>query len=596
MGHTALSTWALLSAMAITPQWALAQSPVSPTGELRELSVSVSGMERVYYDYVPRGVPRHPAVIYVLHPNGVSASVFARQTGWTELADQHKFVPIFLQATKNTWNVQSERVNSDVAYAIAVIEDTQNLPGGQGNQGSRLGYAKHYTRRHLTGYREGASVARELQLRYPNLFASYAEVANPATSSLDLIQRASELPVPSDPRIKNKDVPVSVWVLQDSAEKNNEVLNYWKRVGEVDAFPRILLDGTKIFSNALNPAIQVRVTTTTRLEYDQTLSEKLWGDFTRHFRRWSHTLSGELRLAATVAEMGLLEVNQSLAGAEREWFEYVPSSYDGSAPVPLWIYVHGGGNTGDMAAERSEMYKVAEARGFIAVFPTGAWQVNNDPQNNTQEYLLSLLEVIKAKYNIDHGRVYMSGFSMGSSTANIFALRNAAKLAALAPFAGGWLTLETDDARQAFAQADTRLALPVWMWFSDLDPNSARADNSSVVQAHWKRLNGSKVAAESSPGHFGKDASYIESQGRFTTYIYPGTRGEFRASIVKDMPHHVHYLSCWKIWDEFLAKYRRRPDGEIVVDWWDPPAAQVPGAEKTSPFAPPAVLRPSGGL
>ena len=135
----------------------------------------------------------------------------------------------------------------------------------------------------------------------------------------------------------------------------------------------------------------------------------------------------------------LQEVTGTLAdGLEDRWYEYVPKSYDGSKPVPLVVSNHGGMMNGWAQAIYTSWTMVAEREGFIVVFPEchelQMWTIQGmaarvkahpelvlplpvDPEdwhdNHDLNYVKALIGHLLEKYNIDPGRVYMQGMSMG---------------------------------------------------------------------------------------------------------------------------------------------------------------------------------------
>ena len=135
-----------------------------------------------------------------------------------------------------------------------------------------------------------------------------------------------------------------------------------------------------------------------------------------------------------------------LDGIEDTWYEYVPASYDGSKPVPLVVSLHGGLMTGWGQAVYTSWTLVADREGFIVLFPNASkrrfWLVeceeekipiataprkdgiymNMPPErpedNHDMNVILALIERMKQKYNIDNGRIYLQGMSMGNMMAD----------------------------------------------------------------------------------------------------------------------------------------------------------------------------------
>ncbi|HKB47694.1 MAG TPA: hypothetical protein VKC57_08360, partial [Ktedonobacterales bacterium] len=59
------------------------------------------------------------------------------------------------------------------------------------------------------------------------------------------------------------------------------------------------------------------------------------------------------------------------SGRKREYLLYVPRSYDRSKPAALVISLHGASLWGAAQKETSQWNRVADAHGFIVVYPSG---------------------------------------------------------------------------------------------------------------------------------------------------------------------------------------------------------------------------------
>jgi poly(3-hydroxybutyrate) depolymerase len=89
---------------------------------------------------------------------------------------------------------------------------------------------------------------------------------------------------------------------------------------------------------------------------------------------------------------------------------YVPDDYLGDEPFPLIIYL--AGNSGP-AIEGVQLASPAfERTGYLVVYPNGwgGWW-----RTNTETMVDSLLKEVMRKYNVDPGRVYLSGLSNGGT-------------------------------------------------------------------------------------------------------------------------------------------------------------------------------------
>ena len=109
------------------------------------------------------------------------------------------------------------------------------------------------------------------------------------------------------------------------------------------------------------------------------------------------------------------------SGERREYNLYVPLSYQRSTPTPLVISLHGAGMWGAGQEVTSRWDRVADANGFIVVYPTGV--TGNGPRIWREEegegltkdvrFIADLIDSLSAAYNIDRRRVYANGLSNG---------------------------------------------------------------------------------------------------------------------------------------------------------------------------------------
>jgi len=123
--------------------------------------------------------------------------------------------------------------------------------------------------------------------------------------------------------------------------------------------------------------------------------------------------------------------------AERVYHYYVPTSYDGTKPVPLLVDLHGGWSNGlaQWSSTRSDRY--AEKEGFIVVAPS--WGASEDLSVNVPNpglYVSKIIDKLEATFNIDARRVYMCGVSGGGVTTGNFVLDYPGRIAAIGLVSG----------------------------------------------------------------------------------------------------------------------------------------------------------------
>ncbi|MFV1959340.1 MAG: HEAT repeat domain-containing protein, partial [Planctomycetota bacterium] len=122
---------------------------------------------------------------------------------------------------------------------------------------------------------------------------------------------------------------------------------------------------------------------------------------------------------------------------------YVPRSYDPLRPTPLVVGLHGGGRGGrddtivtGSGEQAMPFYRdQAERWGWIVVCPTAVAAPWAHPKNDP--WIRALLDEMRALYNVDENRAYLTGHSMGGYGTWYWGPKLADVWAAISPCAGG---------------------------------------------------------------------------------------------------------------------------------------------------------------
>ncbi len=127
----------------------------------------------------------------------------------------------------------------------------------------------------------------------------------------------------------------------------------------------------------------------------------------------------------------------------RSYFLHVPTTYDGTAPVPLIVDFHLLGNSGLREQQISPFPEATASEGVIVAFPNGengpggsAWNIGpccvaNDIDDVT--FAKALVDQLKARACIDASRVYAVGYQIGGGMAHYAGCHAADVFAAIAP-------------------------------------------------------------------------------------------------------------------------------------------------------------------
>lgn len=138
----------------------------------------------------------------------------------------------------------------------------------------------------------------------------------------------------------------------------------------------------------------------------------------------------------------------------RTYLLYVPTSYDGTTPVPLVVMLHGAQNTALNASGRYGVSEKAEEEGFIVVYPDASailmdmWHVGHGMLTSSliEEFgrlwvddigfIKKIIVRTQKNYNIDPKRIYIAGNSNGAIMAYRLAAEFSDTIAAIASNGG----------------------------------------------------------------------------------------------------------------------------------------------------------------
>ena len=138
-------------------------------------------------------------------------------------------------------------------------------------------------------------------------------------------------------------------------------------------------------------------------------------------------------------------------GINREYVLYIPSSYDGTSPVPLMLNFHGFGGNASEYMDYADMRAVAESDTFILVYPQGScsngsshWNpcpADGDNKSDADDFgfVQAMLNEISSQYNVDIERIYAAGYSNGGMMAYGLANYKSDLIAAVASVSGTML-------------------------------------------------------------------------------------------------------------------------------------------------------------
>jgi polyhydroxybutyrate depolymerase len=132
-------------------------------------------------------------------------------------------------------------------------------------------------------------------------------------------------------------------------------------------------------------------------------------------------------------------------GVRRTYQLQVPKSYTPSQPMPLVLALHPFSGTGKSMAWMTGFDRLAEEKGFIAVFPDGQmrrWRATSGDKD--VRFLRQLLDTLETEYAVDLNRVYVTGASNGAHMAYRMLCEDSARFAGAAVVMGAQMLRRFD--------------------------------------------------------------------------------------------------------------------------------------------------------
>ncbi len=133
---------------------------------------------------------------------------------------------------------------------------------------------------------------------------------------------------------------------------------------------------------------------------------------------------------------------QALACSSSACLLYVPDSYDPTRPTSLIISIHAGATWPAHQKNLTRWNRLADAHGFIVVYPSGTPEVFNVVRTwrtfvvgpgleRDVRFITELIDSLRSAYNIDPTRIYANGLSNGGGMAFVLSCTLSDRIAAV---------------------------------------------------------------------------------------------------------------------------------------------------------------------
>ncbi len=301
-----------------------------------------------------------------------------------------------------------------------------------------------------------------------------------------------------------------------------------------------------------------------------------WQQVFSKVRRMDNGAGAELYDIPDYAGFDLIEENAGISTGSIRALMFIPKSLDKNAAHPMVFGFHGGGNSGLFHAWSSELPLLGAEEGFLTV------EVDQHVQRRPAE-IVELLDYLLDKYPmIDAGKVYCTGFSMGSIKSWGCGLGYTTRFAGIAPMdASGHVVapeldsfddvpVEYEHIIPTFYVAGEKDGLPVGPNQKDRDGSIYKGCNYLMNGLYQKNGAGTYEYDESAGDYWGLNCRKEDLvDGRYIAhghYVANPDGVEYTAFCnVENQTHAQIAVSCRMAW-AFLKKFRRNADGSITVE------------------------------
>lgn len=301
-----------------------------------------------------------------------------------------------------------------------------------------------------------------------------------------------------------------------------------------------------------------------------------WQQVFFRVRRQDNGAGAELYPIPDYRGFELIEERVALSTGPIRALIFLPETLDRSKAWPMVFGFHGGGNSGLFHAWSSELPLLGAEEGFITV------EVDQHVERRPAE-IVELLDALLAKYPcIDPGKVYCTGFSMGSIKSWGCGLGFTTRFAGIAPMdASGHVV---DEQLESFDEVPVEYVHPIPTFYVagerdglPVGPNQKGMDGQIYQGCNYlmdglfrKNGTGRYVFDETGDAYWGLHARTEDlPDGRYTAhahYVSNPDGSEYCAFCnVENQTHAQIAVSCRQAW-AFLRKFRRLPDGSLCIE------------------------------
>ncbi len=538
-------------------------STTTPRGG-SDIAVTTQG---TYSLYIPQGLQPKSRTLLILVPNGKTSKEFASSEigkRWIDLSYSTKeFAVVFAEPQDGTWNVSLASTGRDErAFMYDLFASIRNKKVNVTN--AFLSVDKNGAS--LIGYGAGADMAGVLAAGWPAMFSNTTLVeptSFPAVIPTLLDEGAYPYIIDGKKgfgELKNGNIAMPLYISSNNPSLKAHYMDTWSEVN-FNAYA-----GDKTIDRTFTKAVSLN---------DSDVGEIY--QVARANGRFMGYPGGTIRAHLDFSSSRFKTFEEQLDGLLRRWKVYTPASYNASVETPMVVVLHGSSAAISDIAEESRWTDVADAAGCLVTFiqgypsssdtatsiPIPAWNMSDASSNNADiKYIETVVERVKAGWNVNSERVYLTGHSLGSMMTTCVAASPISNL--FAAYAPVGMIFGTTQYPQGFTLGNK---VPTWAFLGQYDMQGSGFTGTGpyagggVQIATWATLNGVTDVTTPAPTY----ENSIETD-KFATYTYLDASNAPMAkyTVVKQSPHVYMPEESYLIWNSFFKHFSRLADGTVV--------------------------------
>lgn len=450
----------------------------------------------------------------------------------------------------------------------------------------------------ILGFEDGADFAGDCVVAHPNRFASvtlidgvphdFAKGEEP--SDHFLVSKTAKgadrmIGVSGDYAKRMRNLPSAVWLVSTDTNQAviSKAMDYFKKCDDIapdaDA-KRAICCGmpTLQWFNDQEPAQRLWISEGegSRLSPQQVMDTWIGPSI-----RWKNSPDGTLKTFfwKDQIESGTAPYRRHTfrvpgEGTDREYYAYVPDCVRPQAPV--MISIHGHGEPAWMFLSKNGWPQLADRVGMIVISPESQAKNRWIDEIDTDSFPFLVKDICK-RYDVDAGRIYLSGFSNGNKQCYNAGTKHSGLFAGMFP-----MSRAAGDEESLRRLRQNKMAMPLFGVTGDNDgwcvehPEKPDSEISHTVET-FCNLAGCELRPAEKPSplywqpaeerseEFYREKYGLKEADRFRTWVYrmPSGKEIVAITVMKNMPHGSIWDEATAAW-EFLKSFRRLPDGTLV--------------------------------